>query len=423
MRPTILNPLFADVIALPGIGPRLAVLVAKAAGPRVVDVLFHRPHGVIDRSRRPKIADAVIGEIATIEVTVDRHDPPPVKRRPYRIICSDETGFITLIFFHARADYLIKTLPEGSRRIISGKIEEFSGGKQISHPDHIADPEKPDELPLYEPVYPLTSGLPPSVMRKAGMAAVKRAPQLAEWQEPNWIARNKFPTWNDAIKSVHSPKSTLDLKPDAPHMARLGYDELLSNQLALALIRNARKKAAGRAFVGDGKTRAKAVAALPFTLTQAQSTALAEIDADMAAPDRMVRLIQGDVGSGKTIVAFLAMITAIDSGAQAALLAPTEILARQHYETLGPLAERVGLTVELLTGRDKGPARAAKLSALKKGYIHILIGTHALFQDDVEFSDLGLAVIDEQHRFGVQQRAALAAKGHRTDLLVMTATP
>ncbi|MEZ5896059.1 MAG: ATP-dependent DNA helicase RecG [Parvularculaceae bacterium] len=423
MRPTVLNPLFADVTALPGVGPRLAVLVAKAAGSRVVDVLFHRPHGVIDRSRRPKIADAEIGALATIEVTVDRHDPPPVKRRPYRIICSDETGFITLIFFHARADYLIKTLPEGSRRIISGKIEEFSGGKQMTHPDHIVDPEKPDELPLYEPVYPLTAGLPPSVMRKAAMAAVKRAPQLAEWQEPNWLAMNKFPPWNDAITLVHSPKSTLDLKSEAPHMARLGYDELLSNQLALALIRNARKKAAGRAFVGDGKTRAKAIAGLPFTLTKAQTTALDEIDADMASPDRMVRLIQGDVGSGKTIVAFLAMVKAIEAGAQAALLAPTEILARQHYETLGPLAERVGLTVELLTGRDKGPARAAKLSALKKRYIHILIGTHALFQDDVEFSDLGLVVIDEQHRFGVQQRAALAAKGHRTDLLVMTATP
>ncbi len=423
MRPTILNPLFADVTALPGVGPRLAVLVAKAAGPRVVDVLFHRPHGVIDRSRRPKIADAEIGSLATIEVTVDRHDQPPVKRRPYRVICSDETGFITLIFFHARADYLIKTLPEGSRRIISGKIEEFSGGKQMSHPDHIVDPEKPDALPLYEPVYPLTAGLPPSVMRKAAMAAVKRAPQLAEWQEPNWVAKNKFPTWIDAITSVHSPKSTLDLKPEAPHLARLGYDELLSNQLALALIRNARKKAAGRQFTGDGKTRAKALAALPFTLTPAQLHALAEIDADMASPDRMVRLIQGDVGSGKTIVAFMAMVTAIESGAQAALLAPTEILARQHLETLGPLADSVGLTIELLTGRDKGPARAAKLPALKKGYIHILIGTHALFQEDVGFADLGLVVIDEQHRFGVQQRAALAAKGHRTDLLVMTATP
>lgn len=423
MRPAILNPLFADVTALKGVGPRLAALVQKVAGPRVIDVLFTRPHGVIDRSFRPKIADAAVGSLATLEVTVDRHDPPAVKRLPYRVICSDETGYVTLIFFHARADYLIKALPEGARRIISGRIEDYNGAKQMPHPDHIVDPAAADGLPLYEPVYPLTAGLPPSVMRKAAQAAIARAPHLSEWQDEAWIRKNGFPSWNEAIRAVHAPQSAHDLSPPSISLQRLAYDELLANQLALALIRRARKKAAGRDFVAAGDIRKRAIAALPFKLTRAQEEALKEIDADLASPDRMVRLVQGDVGSGKTVVALLAAATVIEAGSQAALLAPTEILARQHLETLAPVAEKAGIRVDILTGRDKGQARAEKLRRLQAREIDLLIGTHALIQEDVQFSDLGLVIIDEQHRFGVNQRAALAAKGWRADLIVMTATP
>lgn len=423
MRPAILNPLFADITALKGVGPRLAALVQKVAGPRIVDVLFTLPHGVIDRSRRPKIADARPGEIVTIEVTVDSLQPPPTKRLPWRVICSDETGFVTLIFFHARADYISRTLPEGARRIVSGKLEDYGGAKQITHPDHIVDPDAAGGLPLFEPVYPLTAGLPPSVMRKAAAAAVERLPALAEWQDGEWLARKRFPAFGDAIGAAHAPKSPDDLKMSAPGMQRLAYDELLANQLALALIRRARKKAAGRAFAPKGELRSKAIAALPFRLTNAQASALAEIDADLASTDRMVRLIQGDVGSGKTVVGFLAAAAVIEAGAQAALLAPTEILARQHVETLAPIAAKCGIRLDILTGRDKGAARAEKLRRLKAKEIDFLVGTHALIQDDVDFGDLGLVIIDEQHRFGVQQRAALTAKGWRADLIVMTATP
>ena len=423
MRPAILNPLFADVTALKGVGPRLAALVEKAAGPRVVDVLFARPHGVIDRSLRPKIAETQIGSLATLEVTVDRHDPPPVKRLPYRVICSDETGYITLIFFHARPDYIIKALPEGAKRIISGRIDEYGGARQMSHPDHIVDPAVAGGLPLFEPVYPLTAGLPPSVMRKAAEAAIARAPALPEWQDEGWRTKNRFPSWNDAIRAVHAPQSAADLSPATPALMRLAYDELLANQLALALIRRARKKAAGRSFPAKGELRRKALAALPFTLTAAQANALNEIDADLASPDRMVRLVQGDVGSGKTAVAFLAAASVIEAGAQAALLAPTEILARQHLETLAPIARKAGIRIDILTGRDKGTLRAEKLRRLEARDIDLLIGTHALIQEDVRFGDLGLVIIDEQHRFGVQQRAALTAKGWRADLIVMTATP
>ncbi|MGD9801019.1 MAG: ATP-dependent DNA helicase RecG [Parvularculaceae bacterium] len=423
MRPTVLNPLFADVTALKGVGPRLAALVQKAAGPRIVDVLFTRPHGLIDRSRRPTIADAEIGSINTMEVTVDKHHPAPVKRAPYKIICSDETGFITLVFFHARADYLIKTLPEGSKRIISGRVEDYGGARQMTHPDHVVDPAVDGGLPLFEPVYPLTAGLPASVMRKAAQGAIERLPTLDEWQVPAWIAKNKYPSFGDALRRLHAPQSPADLSPSAPALLRLAYDELLANQLALSLIRKARKKAAGRAFVARGALKAKAIAALPFKLTRAQEEALAEIETDLASADRMVRLIQGDVGSGKTIVAFLAATRAIEAGAQATLLAPTEILARQHLETLAPIAEKAGVIIDILTGRDKGAARADKLARLKEGAINLLIGTHALIQEDVAFADLGLVIIDEQHRFGVQQRAALSAKGWRADLLVMTATP
>ncbi len=423
MRPAILNPLFADVTALKGVGPRLAALVQKVAGPRVVDVLFTRPHGVIDRSCRPKIAEAAVGSLATLEVTVDRHDPPPVKRLPYRVICSDETGFITLIFFHARADYIAKALPEGSKRIISGRIEDYSGAKQMSHPDHIVDPEAQGGLPLFEPVYPLTAGLPPSVMRKAAQAALQRAPALPEWQDEQWLRKKKSPSWNDAIRAIHAPQSLYDLSPSTASMRRLAYDELLANQLALALIRRARKKAAGRSFSAKGDLKRKAIAALPFRLTRDQEAALKEIETDLASADRMVRLVQGDVGSGKTVLALLAAATVIESGAQAALLAPTEILARQHIETLSPIAEKAGLKIEILTGRDKGAARTEKMRRLMAREIDFLIGTHALIQEDVKFADLGLVIVDEQHRFGVQQRAALSAKGWRSDLIVMTATP
>jgi len=423
MRPPILNPLFADVTTLPGVGPKLAVLVARAAGPRVIDLILTLPSGVIDRSARPKIADAPFGALATLEVRIDKHDPPRSPRLPYRVICSDETGFITLIFFRGKPDYLKRALPEGETRLISGKIEEYAGARQMTHPDHIADPKDPDAMPLFEAVYPLTQGLTANVMRKAVGAAVARAPRLSEWQDAAWIKRQDWLGWNDALKMAHSPTSTAALSALQPARQRVAYDELLANQLALALIRRVRMKSIGRSIVGDGTLRAKVRKSLPFKLTEAQENALKEINADMEAPERMVRLLQGDVGSGKTIVAFLAMLNAVEAGAQAALMAPTEILARQHFETLSPLAEAAGVSLEIVTGRDKGAARSEKLGRIASGEAQIVLGTHALFQEDVAYKELGFIIVDEQHRFGVHQRMALSEKGPRPDMLVMTATP
>ncbi|MBL4620699.1 MAG: ATP-dependent DNA helicase RecG [Marinicaulis sp.] len=424
MRPTILNPLFADITVLPGIGPKIAALIGRVIGPCVVDLIFMPPANVIDRSARPTIAEASHGQLATFLVTVDHHNPPPKGRRlPYKVVCSDETGFLTLIFFHARSDYLLKTLPEGKKRLVSGKIEEFNGERQMVHPDYIIDPEKPEDMPLYEPVYPLTAGLSAGVMRKSVVNALKRAPDLPEWQDVAWLSKHHWADWHSALEELHKPTNQTDLSPLTPIRKRLAYDELLANQLALMLIRKARIKTTGRAIAGNGSLRAKANKALTFDLTNAQKHVLEEVFDDMKSPERMVRLVQGDVGSGKTIVAFLAMLNAIETGAQAAFMSPTEILARQHMESLAPLATAAGVTLEILTGRDKGQARNEKLQRLAAGEIDILIGTHAIFQETVVFYDLAIAVIDEQHRFGVHQRISLTQKGPRPDLLVMTATP
>jgi ATP-dependent DNA helicase RecG len=424
MRPEILYPLFAPARSLPGIGPRLEKLVERLAGPKVIDLLWHLPSGLIDRRSRPKIAGAKDGEIATIEVSVGLHVPPRTKRLPYRVHVSDETGEMQLVFFNARPDYLAKLLPEGSRRIVSGRIEFYQGAPQMTHPDHIVGLDESAALPLLEPVYPLTAGLPLKSVQKALQAALPLLPDLPEWQNGPWLKANGWPAWRAALQAAHEPKSAADIAPDAPARARLAYDELLANQLALGLVRLRMKKLPGRSIAGDGRLRRKVEDALPFALTGAQARSLAEIDADMKAPHRMLRLLQGDVGSGKTVVALLAMLNAVEAGFQAAMMAPTEILARQHHATLQPLCEAAGVRLALLTGREKGKPREEILSALETGGIDILVGTHALFQEDVAFKSLAIAVVDEQHRFGVHQRLMLTSKGGPgTDVLVMTATP
>ncbi len=426
MRPEILFPLFAPVTRLPGIGPRLEKLYERLAGPHVADLLWHLPTGIIDRRFRPSVSEVKDGEIATLAVTVGLHVPPPPRnnRVPYRVWVSDGTGEMSLVFFRARADYIQKMLPEGQKRLISGKVDFYQGQPQMTHPDHIVAPENEKDMPLIEAVYPLTQGLTQKQVQKAAANALAKAPVLAEWLDPAWKAKNAWPDWQEAIKAAHAPESEADLAPEAPARARLAYDELLSNQLALALVRLRMRARAGRPVKGDGRLRAKVEKVLPFALTGAQKNAIAEIDADLASNRRMLRLLQGDVGSGKTLVGLMAMLSAIESGAQAALMAPTEILARQHAAGLAPLCEAAGVTLALLTGREKGKSREAVLSRLQSGEIDILVGTHALFQEDVHFKDLAVAVVDEQHRFGVHQRMQLQSKGGAgTNVLVMTATP
>jgi ATP-dependent DNA helicase RecG len=423
MRPEILFPLFQDVTVLPGIGPRLAALLAKAAGARVKDVLFQLPTGLVDRSRTTSVADAPDGEIVTLTATVETHIPGVRQGQPYKVRLYDGTAFLHLVFFHSRREYLEKLLPEGETRIISGRAERFGSEIQIVHPDLVMTEAEAAETELIEAVYPLTAGLTPKTMRKAVAGALALLPSMPEWQDEALCAERGWPDFRRALLVAHKPQDTGDLEPLHPARERLAFDELLAHQLALQLARASRKAKPGRSLGGDGSKVAAVLASAPFTPTGAQTRAYAEIEADMASPSRMTRMLHGDVGAGKTFVAALAAAKAAESGCQTAIMAPTEILARQHAKTIASLLEPAGLRVAILTGRDKGKAREAILEQMRSGAVDVICGTHALFQDGVTFSDLALVVIDEQHRFGVTDRMRLTAKGIRPDTLVMTATP
>lgn len=423
MRPEILYPPFETVTTLKGIGPRIAKGLENLCGERIVDLYWHLPSSLIDRRYAPKVADAEHGRVATITVQIDKHVKPPNKRLPYKVVASDDTGTLVLVFFHAHGDYLAKTFPEGETRVVSGVCEKFGSELQMTHPDRIGKPEEIEQLQAVEPVYPLTAGISLKVFGKAMVGALERVPELPEWLDKPFLEREKWSPWNEALLQAHAPENLEDLEPSTPARRRLAYDELLSNQLALSLMRLHMHKAAGRGIRGDCTLQKKVLDALPFALTPSQTTSLEEIADDMASDTRMLRLLQGDVGSGKTAVALLAMLGAVEAGTQGVMMAPTEILARQHLATIEPLAEAAGLKVQLLTGREKGKNRQAILDGFKSGETHLAVGTHALFQDDVAFDDLGMAVIDEQHRFGVHQRLSLAAKGQAVNVLVMTATP
>ncbi|MFP6706300.1 MAG: ATP-dependent DNA helicase RecG [Alphaproteobacteria bacterium] len=423
MRPEILFPIFKPVTALKGVGPRLGQLIERLAGKNLVDLCWHLPTGLIDRRFRPTVAGAPDGMVATLTVTVDEHIPAPNRRQPYKVLCSDETATVSLVFFNAKADYLEKLLPIGMERVISGQIGHYGAEIQMPHPDHVVAPDKVDELPAVEATYPLTTGLTAKPLHRAVQGTLAQTPNLPEWQDGAWLAKQKWPSWRVALFAAHEPGGQAALEPDDPHRRRLAYDELLANQLALAMIRTAARKRAGRAINGDGGLRRMLAAVLPYELTEGQRDVLHEIQSDMAKPLRMLRLLQGDVGSGKTVVALTAMLAAVESGAQAAFMVPTEILARQHLDTLSELCRDLPIRIQILTGRNKGRPRLAILDDLADGQIDIMIGTHALFTEDVVFKDLALTVIDEQHRFGVHQRLNLGDKGLAADILVMTATP
>ena len=431
MRPLELDPLFKSVESLPGIGPRLAEALARVTGrelpedTRALDLVLLPPHGLIDRTRRSEIATAPEGVIATLKVRVDRHQPAPPGRKsaPYRVFVHDETGEMALTFFHSKQAWLEKLLPVGETVLISGKVEWFNGRPSMVHPDHIVSEAEIAAFPLIEPVYPLTAGLSPKVLRRSIEAALGLVPDLPEWADPHLVAKNSFPSFADSVRRLHHPEAAIDIEPLTPVRRRLAYDELLAGQLSLALVRQTLRRLPGQPVHADGKLRQAILAALPFSLTASQQTAVSEILTDMAGSDRMLRLLQGDVGSGKTAVAMLAMADAVEAGGQAVLMAPTEILARQHYATIQKMAESAGIEVVVLTARAKGRERADLLERIASGAAQIVIGTHALFQESVVYANLTLAVVDEQHRFGVHQRLRLTAKGTAPHMLVMTATP
>ncbi|HEV2559356.1 MAG TPA: ATP-dependent DNA helicase RecG [Microvirga sp.] len=433
LRPSLLDPLFAPAATLPGVGPKIAPLLDRLLGEpgrpaRVVDLLFHLPSGGVSRELKGSIADAPVGEPVTLAVTVTAHRPPPPGRRaPYRVLVEDETGDVTLAFFNAQRPRMEKLLPVGARRFVSGKIELWDGTRQMVHPDRILDERAAADLPAVEVVYGQTEGVTSRMIAKFTGAALGRVPPLPEWQDPAWLQRNGLPAFDAALVDLHRPNEIAKLTEEAlaasPARKRLAYDELLASQLALALVRSRMRRLAGRVNAGDGRLVERIKGLLPFGLTGSQAKAVEDIRQDLVADKRMLRLLQGDVGSGKTVVGLLAMASAIEAGRQAAMMAPTEILARQHYERIEPLAREAGLSIALLTGRDRGAERRAVLAGLADGSVQIAVGTHALFQEGVAFLDLGLAVVDEQHRFGVHQRLALGSKGEAVDILVMTATP
>ncbi|MDN5786198.1 ATP-dependent DNA helicase RecG [Pseudorhodobacter sp.] len=422
-RPEILFPLFAELETLEGVGPKTARAFVGLGIEKPKDLLFLLPHSGIDRARRASVRDITPPGVVTVEVTVGGHFPPRTKGRPYRVMVTDSALEFQLVFFHARGDYLQKLLPTGQRRLISGRVEFFDGGAQMVHPDHVLRLEDADELPKFEPVYPLTAGITQKTVAKAAASALARMPDLGEWIDPGQKAKAGWPDWSAAIRQAHAPQSNADFVETAPARLRLAYDELFAHQLTLSLARASLRKSKGLVTIGDGAMRATVLAALPYCPTAAQTRAVAEIEADLANPLRMNRLLQGDVGSGKTLVAFMALLIAVEAAGQGVLMAPTEILARQHLAGLQDLAQLAGVRLEILTGRDKGTERARKLTDLAAGQIQILVGTHAVFQKDVVFQNLRLAIIDEQHRFGVAQRMELGSKGAAADVLVMTATP
>ncbi len=441
-RPPEIFQLFAATTSLAGVGAKLASVLEKRVGSYVIDVLRHLPIGLIDRRQRPALDAVVDGSMATIEILVIKHDRPPRgTRRPYRVFCQNDTGELELVFFHAHNDYIAKQLPIGERRIVSGRVELFQGRVQMAHPDHIVVPEHSASMPLLEPVYPLTAGLTPKILRRTIADALKRIPDLPEWIPAPIMAEHNWPNFADAMRAVHAPQSETDLLPTSPARARLAFDELLANQLALSMVRRqASDTAPGRCFAPIGQILAALTADLPFEMSAAQQAAIGEITADQAAPKRMLRMLQGDVGSGKTLVALAAMLTVAETGAQAALLAPTEVLARQHHASLNALLRPLKMEVGLLLGQGRTSNAAADdalpngvnhaprtrkdtLAAMADGTISLVVGTHALLSDTAIFHDLGLAVIDEQHRFGVRQRILLGEKGRDVDVLVMTATP
>ena len=428
MRPEILYPLFADVSSLPGVGAKTKESLGRLNCSRIIDLLWHLPVGVIRRPMTHHLPAVQDGDIITTAVTIDHHIPPDMpsrfsKKHPYKIRCYTDSGYITLVFFNDYATEIAKKLSPGQQRLVSGKVDRFAGELQMVHPDYIAPIDKPEMIPECEAVYPLTYAMTSRQLSKIIQAALLRVPQLIEWSDGTLLAKKKWASWRESLMQLHHPRDSSDILPWTHARQRLAYDEFLAGQLALKRTRYFRQKLPGQSIAGDGRLRRAIMEKLPYMLTDAQQEALREITADQASPHIMMRLLQGDVGSGKTIVALFAMLTAVECGKQAAFMVPTELLARQHHSNLEALCKEIDVTVALLTGSIKGKERQHIITKLAAGEIDVLIGTHALFQEQVQFHDLACIIIDEQHRFGVNQRLALMDKGSMADILLMTATP
>ena len=419
MRPEILFPYFTDVTSVKGVGPKIAPILAQHTGSHVRDLAFFLPTGVIKRPLVP-LAAARIGDVQTVAVTIAGY-PPSAAKGPQRIETYDDGTRLTLVYFHRIRSFETQH-PIGARRLISGRVEAFNHNLQMAHPDYVVSEDHAAEIPPCEPVYPATLDLGSRTLRKLAQTALTLVPNLPEWHDPLIIDKYHWPTFHAALEAAHSPQSEHDLTPEAPARQRLAYDEALAHQLALKGRKHHRQDTPAR-VISHRDLSNRAVAALPFALTGAQDRALADIRGDLGSGHRMNRLIQGDVGAGKTLVALLAMIDLAEGGFQSVMMAPTEILARQHFEKSLSILEPLGISSLIMTGRDKGQVRERKRAMVASGEARIVFGTHAVFQEGVDFHALQLAVIDEQHRFGVGQRQRLFAKGDAVHYLSMSATP
>lgn len=425
MRPSELNFLFQEVTSLPGIGDKTAGFLRKLCGNYLVDLLFHAPVGVIHRQKVTQPQSIVPGQIVTLKLLVLAHDVPAIRRKPYRIACQlwGSEQVVELLYFNYHKDYLVKQLKPGNVYFVSGKAERNGVLFKIMHPDYVASEET--SIPEFEAIYPLSAGLTNKGMNKSISNLTRRLPEMPQWLDEAFLKQQKWPLWQTAVTQLHQPKTESDLSPLNPIRMRLAYDELLANQLTLFLARSRRKKQKGSVVLppqAQGLSdlfRSK----LPFSLTHAQERVISEIQADLSSDSKMNRLLQGDVGSGKTVVALSALLQAVESGYQGVFMAPTDILAHQHFESIQKMVGDLPVRLGLLTGREKGKKRTELLAALAAGEIDILIGTHAVFSEDVIYHHLALAVIDEQHKFGVRQRLALMQKEKGVNVLVMTATP
>ena len=423
MRPSELFHLFGDLNNLSGIGPKTVINLKNLSIEKPRDFLFNLPFSVLDRLPVSSIRGVPASKIVTVEVLVKAHKIGRSRASAHRVTVQDTEVSFQLVFFNARKEYLESLLPVGERRIISGKLEFYDNIPQIVHPHHVKKINEEKAIVRFEPVYPLTSGVSQKLMFGTINGLLEKLPKLGEWIDHELLKIKGWPSWQDALKSAHCPVSADGASNTNPARLRLAFDELFSHQLSLSIARNKIKRSKGRENISTGIFQTKVLNNLPFKFTEDQKLSIRDILDDLKKPERMNRLLQGDVGSGKTIVAFIGLIAAVEAGGQGAIMAPTEILARQHFETLLPLAEKAGISLGLLTGRDKGNSRKNKLADLKEGVTNVIIGTHALFQADVVFQDLRFAVVDEQHRFGVNQRLELGKKGSVVDLLIMTATP
>ena len=423
MRPEKLNSIYSSITTLPGIGPKIENLFNRMGIYRKLHFLWHIPYNVIKREHHKNVHDAKVSSLISIKVKIIKHIPSKFKRQPYRINCICGDTPIDIVYFYARHPVMRATLPVGKEKIISGKLEYYKNTYQITHPSHVIDSYNSDQIKDIEPVYSLTSGLSQRIVIKYLEKILQSLPKFNEWIDNKTLNKYTFNNWGKSIQAIHNPDNSEDLINNNIYRKRLAYDELLAHQLAIAIIRNSNQKQKGLSFSSKDNLVDKFKKTLPFKLTKSQLNSWIEIEKDLISNNQMIRLLQGDVGSGKTVVALLSMLFSVDSNYQAAIMVPTSILANQHYETISNLLKDFKIEIILLTGNDKGKLRLEKKEKIKNGFAQIIVGTHALIQDDVNFKKIGLVVIDEQHRFGVFQRMAFTYKGVKPSILVMSATP